>query len=327
MQALNPWILSSVFFVMPTVYHGPQMEQSLYLAPHTHEADLRTELERKNLRILEERGRMFRCEGARADVIWAQVAFLNIQEIPITSINDGAKKIKALGRNWALFTTVHHRRAQLIQDALPHYPVKPIPFLHPRPDNAMGGWTLWEPELILASHNTTSLYPIGEMTFQEDQVNPPSRAYLKLWEFFTCHAPRLPRADERLIDMGACPGGWTWVMQSFGGEVIAVDKAPLEKRIAELPRVSTKQESAFGLDPASLGPIDWFFSDIICYPSKLLELVRRWDAAGVKNFVCTIKYQAETDFETTERFIQEFGGKIVHQHHNKHEVTWFRVEE
>lgn len=303
------------------------MEQSLYLAPHTHEKDLRTELERKGLPILAERGRLFRCQGSRADVVWAQASMLNIQEISIASINDGAKKLKELGRNWALFTTAHHRRAQLIQDLLPHYPVKPIPFLHPRPSNTMGGWTLWEPDLLLASATTTSLYPLGEMTFMEDQVNPPSRAYLKLWEFFTCHSPRLPRPDERLIDMGACPGGWTWVMQSFGGEVIAVDKAPLEKRIADLPGVSVKLESAFGLNPVELPEIHWFFSDIICYPSKLLELVRRWEAVGVKNFVCTLKFQAETDFDSTDRFIQEFGGKVVHQHHNKHEVTWFRVED
>lgn len=303
------------------------MEQSLYLAPHTHEKDLRTELERKGLAILEERGRLFRCQGSRDDVIWAQVAFLDIQEIAITSINDGARKLKELGRNWALFTTGHHRRAQLIQEALPHYPTKPIPFLAPRPQNSMGGWTLWEPETVLASTRTTSLYPLGEMTFTEDQVNPPSRAYLKLWEFFTCHSPRLPRPNERLLDMGACPGGWTWVLQSFGGDVIAVDKAPLEKRISELPRVTVKTESAFGLDPASMPPIDWFFSDIICYPARLLELVKRWENHGVKNFVCTIKYQAETDFDTTDEFIKELGGKIIHQHHNKHEVTWFKVSD
>lgn len=163
------------------------MEQSIYLAPHTHESDLKTELGRKGLTILEERGRLFRCRGSRSDVVWAQVSFLDVREIPISSINDGAKKLKDLCRNWALFTTGHHRRAQLIQDALPHYPTKPIPFLHPRPQHPMGGWTLWEPDLILAASTTTSLYPLGEMTFQEDQINPPSRAYLKLWEFFTCH--------------------------------------------------------------------------------------------------------------------------------------------
>lgn len=302
------------------------MEQSLYLAPFEHENVLVGELKFKNLKVLEQRGRLFLVEGSRDDIVWAQASFLNVQRISITSINDGVKKLKAVGRNWALFSTGHHRRAELIQSELPHYPVKPIPYLHPKPKSSMGGWTLWEPDLILASAQTLSLYPLGEMTFQEDQVNPPSRAYLKLWEFFTCHSPRLPRPDEHLIDMGACPGGWTWVLQSFGGKVTAVDKAPLEPRIAQLPRVSVLEESAFGLDPQKVGKIDWFFSDIICYPSRLLELVKRWEKEDVKNFVCTLKFQAETDYVTTERFVQEFGGKVIHQHHNKHEVTWFRVE-
>jgi 23S rRNA (cytidine2498-2'-O)-methyltransferase len=125
--------------------------------------------------------------------------------------------------------------------------------------------------------------------------------------------------------MGACPGGWTWVMQSFGSKVTAVDKAPLEPRIAELPNVTVLEQSAFGLDPATLPPVDWFFSDIICYPERLLELVKRWEKAGVKNFVCTLKFQAQTDHATTQRFIDELGGFVIHQHHNKHEVTWFKL--
>lgn len=302
------------------------MEKSLYLSPFEHEADLRAELAFKGVAVLAERGRLFLAEGTRADVVWAQAAMLNVQEIPITSIGDGAKKLKAQARNWALYSVNHHRRAELIQKELPHYPTRPIAFLHPRPRTPMGGWTLWEQDLILASAQTTSLYPLGEMTFQEDQVNPPSRAYLKLWEFFTCHAPKLPAAHEHLLDMGACPGGWTWVLQSFGGPVTAVDKAPLEPRIAALERVSIRQESAFGLNPADLPPVDWFFSDIICYPERLLELVKRWERAGVKNFVCTLKFQAETDHVTTQRFIDEVGGQVIHQHHNKHEVTWFKLE-
>jgi 23S rRNA (cytidine2498-2'-O)-methyltransferase len=191
----------------------------------------------------------------------------------------------------------------------------------------MGGWTLWTADTILASHDTSSLYPLAEMTFLEDQVNPPSRAYLKLWEFFTCYSPRLPRPDEHLLDMGACPGGWTWVMQSFGGKVTAVDKAPLEPRIASLPNVTVLEESAFGLDPARLSKVDWFFSDIICYPERLLELIKRWEKTGVKNFVCTIKFQGPTDHAATARFVSELGGRVIHQHHNKHEVTWFKLED
>ncbi|MBY0518270.1 MAG: hypothetical protein K2P81_15275 [Bacteriovoracaceae bacterium] len=303
------------------------MEQSLYLAPFEHENDLAQELTFKNLPIIEQQGRLFLVQGSRRDIVWAQVSFYNIQKLSITSINDGAKQLKNLGRNWALYSVTQHRRAELIQEALPHYPTKPIAFLAPRPEKPMGGWTLWDNDTILASSDTSSLYPLGEMTFIEDQVNPPSRAYLKLWEFFTCHSPRLPRADEHLLDMGACPGGWTWVLQSFGGPVTAVDKAPLEERIAKLPRVTVRKESAFGIDPKDLPKVDWFFSDIICYPARLLELVKRHEAQGVKNFVCTLKFQAETDHATTEQFVRELGGKVIHQHHNKHEVTWFRIEE
>jgi 23S rRNA (cytidine2498-2'-O)-methyltransferase len=52
--------------------------------------------------------------------------------------------------------------------------------------------------------------------------------------------------------------------------------------------------------------------------------VKKFIAAGtVKNFVCTIKYQAETDWKNTLKFLEIPGSRIVHLHHNKHEVTWF----
>ena len=302
------------------------MEQSLYLAPFEHESDLAEELAFRQLKVVEQRGRLFLVEGASHQLVWAQVSWPRIVRLPITSIGDGAKKLKALGRNWALYSAGQHRRAELIQEQLPHYPTRPIAFLQQRPQAPMGGWTLWENDLILASPSSSSPYPLAEMSFQEDQVNPPSRAYLKLWEFFTCYSPRLPTPSEHLLDMGACPGGWTWVLQSFGGSVTAVDKAPLEPRIAALPGVSVRSESAFGINPADLPAVDWFFSDIICYPERLLELVKRWERHGVKNFVCTIKFQGPTDHATTERFVQELGGRVIHQHHNKHEVTWYRVE-
>ena len=89
-------------------------------------------------------------------------------------------------------------------------------------------------------------------------------------------------------------------------------------------KITFNQESAFGLDPKDFETIDWFCSDIICYPERLLNLVKRFMEAGkVRNFVCTLKYQAETDWEATLKFLEIPGSKIVHLHHNKHEVTWF----
>mgnify|MGYP003331488862 CR=1 FL=1 len=77
------------------------------------------------------------------------------------------------------------------------------------------------------------------------------------------------------------------------------------------------------LEPDSVGPVDWLFSDIICYPARLLRLVERWRASGlVKNFVCTIKFQGVTDHESAEAFAAIPGARVLHLHHNKHELTF-----
>lgn len=295
-----------------------------YLAIHKFKEELKKELAIKGLTIAHVRDRLFLVEGDHPQMIWAQVTAFDLRPMPITSINDGAKKLKALGRNWGLFTTGLHRRAQLIQDELPKISTKPLPFRAELPSLPMGFWTLWEQDLILCTQMTSSPFALGEMDFQEDKEMPPSRAYLKLWEFFTVFAPEAKTAGTA-IDVGSCPGGWTWVLRTMDfDKVISVDKAPIEKRIMDLGKIEFRQESAFGLDPQDFDEIEWFCSDIICYPERLLNLVKRFmDAGKVRNFVCTIKYQGETDWENTLKFLEIPNSRIVHLHHNKHEVTWF----
>lgn len=297
---------------------------TLYLAIHEFEKELERELTLKGLSF-EKRDRLYLVPGEQKPMIWAQTSGLKAQKIAIESINDGAKKLKALQRNWALFTIENHRRAQLIQGELPKYNTKPIAFMKEVPTSPMGLWTLWEPNLIVAAAETSSPYPLGEMTFEEDKVNPPSRAYLKLWEFFTVHAPRNHQGGMS-IDVGSCPGGWTWVLSTLGYDVISVDKAPLDPKIAARKGVQFMEQSAFGLTPKDVPELEWFCSDIICYPSRLYNLVTQFlDSGKVKNFACTLKYQNETDWETTNKFLEIPGSKIVHLHHNKHEVTWFKL--
>ncbi|MFY7993836.1 MAG: SAM-dependent methyltransferase [Bacteriovoracaceae bacterium] len=297
---------------------------TLYLAIHEFEKELEKEFALKGLNF-EKRDRLYLVEGHHPPMIWAQASGLRAQKIAIESINDGARKLKALQRNWALFTIENHRRAQLIQGELPKYNTKPIPFMKELPSTPMGLWTLWEPNLIVAAQETSSLFPLGEMTFEEDKINPPSRAYLKLWEFFTVHAPRNHHGGIS-IDVGSCPGGWTWVLSTLGYDVISVDKAPLDPKIAARKGVQFMEQSAFALTPKDVPELEWFCSDIICYPSRLLILVNQFlDSGKVKNFACTLKYQNETDWESTNRFLEIPGSKIVHLHHNKHEVTWFKI--
>lgn len=238
-----------------------------------------------------------------------------------TSVSQAVKLLKASGKLWAAYSPGQHRRSQLILESLPKVKNEPLEFLQLPRERDIGFFSLLADQKILIVPSTQSPFPLGEVPFLEDKENPPSRAYLKLWELFTLHMPP-PQRGQRVLDFGSCPGGWTWVLQSLGCQVVSVDKAPLEERVRVLPGVEFLKTDAFKLDPLKIGPLDYFFSDIICYPPDLFELIQSWKKSGVcSKFVCTIKFQGETDFKTVKRFQEELGAQIIHLFHNKHEVT------
>lgn len=295
------------------------------LAPYQLEHELERELIYRGISF-DKRDRLYFIQVDYRPV-FAQVTWINCKKLSITSVSDGVKQLRALGKCWALYSIGLHRRAQLIQEGLAKVPDEPIPFLAKPPKYPVGGWTLYDQNTIICSQETTSSYPLGKCAFIENRTEPPSRAYLKLWEFFTVHhAP--PAQGARVLDMGACPGGWSWVLARLGSQVIAVDKAPLDTSVERLANVSYLQESAFALDPANVLPIDWFFSDIICYPERLLSLVHTWLAkAQIQHFVCTIKFQGEADFAVIDQFLAIPGSRIAHLYHNKHELTWWMSQD
>ncbi len=187
------------------------------------------------------------------------------------------------------------------------------------------GETLLDPATVLAAPRCASAFPNGVVRFVEDRAAPPSRAYLKLWEALTVIGER-PGPGDLCLDLGASPGGWSWVLHGTGARVVSVDKAPLDPRIAALPGLEYRQLSAFALDPASLGPVDWLFSDVVCYPARLYRLVETWLAAGTcRRFLCTIKFQGATDHETARRFAAIPNSRLMHLSHNKHELTWVKL--
>jgi 23S rRNA (cytidine2498-2'-O)-methyltransferase len=270
-------------------------------------------------------GRLLIASGPPRPAVWAANIWLDPQEIAIASISDAAAKLRGIQRNWALYAPRLYRRAMLIQEQLPKVSAKPLVFGTPQPTAPLGSWSLLDTGKILAASRCTSPFPNGEIHFVEDRTGPPSRAYLKMWEALTLIG-RWPAPGEICLDFGSSPGGWTWALQQMGAQVISVDKAPLVPEIAHLPGIEHRQESAFALDPRTVGPVDWLFSDVVCYPTRLLALVERWFATGTcRNFVCTIKFQGPTDHETARRFAAIPGSQLRHLFHNKHELTWIRT--
>ncbi|MCR6629796.1 MAG: hypothetical protein NVV74_06940 [Magnetospirillum sp.] len=275
---------------------------------------------------MQEHGRLILAEGPAQPAAWAQNVWHDVVRIPIASIGEGARSLRAIQRNWWPYAPGLHRRTALMVEKLPKVSARPMVFGSPAPTAPLGSFTLTDERTLLAAARCDSPFPNGECHFVEDKATPPNRAYLKLWDAFT----RLgvgPRPGELCLDLGACPGGWSWVIASLGAQVISVDKAPLDPRIAAMPNISVRQESAFGLDPRAVGPVDWLFSDIICYPERLLGLVERWRATGlVRNFLCTIKFQGETDFATARAFAAIPDSRLFHLFHNKHELTWVLLD-
>lgn len=319
--------------------------------------------------------RLVYCEDIRQEVFWKQLCWEEPFVVRFRSIGEAAELLRGIQRNWAHYPLNCFRRAELIGKKLPYISKKEKAFPYTVPLAGMGVWSLLDEHTLLASAKTSSPFPLGVIRFTEDHQNPPSRAYLKLWEaltlldfYYRCAAEArtqpaetrslpvgavpvethslpieavsgerrgtavpavipvewaLPQRGSHCVDAGACPGGWTWVLNNLGTEITAIDRSPLADFLMREPRITFMQHDAFTLTPESLGKQDWMCSDVICYPPRLLEWVERWRASGLcSKFICTIKMQGAPDFDTIRRFAEIPHSKIVHLTANKHELTW-----
>ena len=294
-----------------------------YLAAEGLEAVLLEELERSGVAVSGWHGRLALSPdpppGPPREVAWALETWTQPVVVDAPSVGAAVAALRGVQRNWCAYAVEHHRRHALIEARLPPVRARPLVFPEPGPTSHLGAWTLLERERLLFSATKTSPVPLGEWRFVEDHIGPPSRAYLKLWEALTRWGVR-PGPGERCVELGAAPGGWTWVLAGLGAKVLAVDRAALDPRVLAMPGVEAVTESAFGMEPVAA---DWLFSDVVAYPARLLALVRRWIASGcVGRIVCSVKFQGATDHTAAAEFAAIEGGRLVHLSHNKHELTF-----
>jgi 23S rRNA (cytidine2498-2'-O)-methyltransferase len=293
--------------------------QTAYLAP----IGLENELKRELKDVTHVFGRLILAQGPAQQVYWAQNIWHDPVFLPIASIGDAAKALRSIQRNWWPYHFEHHRRMKLIQEKLPHLAPKPLAFLAPAPTSPMGSWTLTDENTLLYASQCSSPMPNGEWNFQEDKENPPSRAYLKLWELFT-RTGVYPKKTDVCLDLGASPGGWTWVLSQLSKKVYAFDRSPLEDTVTNLRNVEFKAQDAFKVDPAQFPQATWILSDVVCYPDKLFDhisslLLRFPD----KNYVFSVKFQGSDHQEMISRFAG-LPGHLIHLCNNKHELTWYK---
>ena len=263
---------------------------------------------------------------------WCRDAMLEPFAVHFSSIKEASSALRAVQRSWAPYQFSNFRRAALIQEQLPHINLKPKAFPYTIPSSPIGLYTLLDANKLLASAKTSSALPAGSLTWIEDHENPPSRAYLKLQESL-CLAQsffgvELPHAGQRCFEAGACPGGWTWVLAGLGASVFAVDRTELVPSLMENPLVTFQTHDAFTLRPQDVGACDWVFSDVICYPERLLGWIRLWLESGLtRNMICTIKMQGAVDWPLVAEFNAIPQSRVVHLNYNKHELTFIHCQQ
>lgn len=155
----------------------------------------------------------------------------------------------------------------------------------------------------------------------------PSRASMKLAEAFHWLGFG-PEKGEACVDLGAAPGGWTWLLLARGARVTAVDPAKLAPAIAKDRRVTHVRGSAFDFEPRE--PVDWLFCDMVWRPLEVAALLakwsrRRWARMVLANIKLPMKRRAE--FLVRVRGVLEEGGwrdlRFRHLYHDRDEVTFF----
>jgi 23S rRNA (cytidine2498-2'-O)-methyltransferase len=295
------------------------MIRSAYLAASGFETVLAEELALSGATVEAWHGSLALSPDLPVPSAWALDVWTEPREIEIASVKSAADALRSIQRNWACYAADYHRRSALIAERLPPVKARKLVFPELPPSSHLGGWTLLAPDRMLVSSTKTSPFVNGVCVFEEDHIGPPSRAYLKLWEACT-RIGAWPVPGERCLDLGAAPGGWTWAVAKLGAAVEAIDRAPLDPRVSAMPGVTTREGSAFALEPE---PVDWLLSDIIAYPDRLLALVRHWIGSGApRRIVCTIKFQGETDHAAARAFAGIEGATLMHLYHNKHELTF-----
>src|SRR5579862_8220627 len=168
--------------------------RTAYLAPVGLEEQLKKELP-GSLQY----GRLFVAEGPAQKVRWAQNIWYDLEEFSFSSIGEAATKLRSVQGLWAYYPHASVRRGELIRERLPKFRPKPLVFPSLLPRAPLGSWTLLDDQTLLFAKNCSSPFAHGEVHFAETK-EPPSRAYLKLWEFFT-RTGLMPKPGSKCLEI------------------------------------------------------------------------------------------------------------------------------
>lgn len=172
---------------------------------------------------------------------------------------------------------------------------------------------------------------IHRMAFDDDA---PSRSYLKIEEALDVMG-WTPKPGERVVDLGAAPGGWTHAFLKRGCHVTAVDNGPLTLRDPERGGgrlVHLRRDGVTYTPTPGPVPVDWLVSDMLVATGKNIGLLRAWlGHRWARRMVVNIKLPQEHPYPALvplETYLAGVPGLTFHLrqlYHDRREVTLMAV--
>ncbi|MBD9367370.1 23S rRNA (cytidine(2498)-2'-O)-methyltransferase RlmM [Xanthomonas sp. XNM01] len=161
----------------------------------------------------------------------------------------------------------------------------------------------------------------------------PSRSALKLEEaLMTMLEPgereRLMRAGMTAADLGAAPGGWTWVLTRQHLRVSSIDNGPLRQHVLDTGLVEHLRADGFRWRPAS--PLDWMVCDMVEQPVRVASRMAEWFREGwCRHAIFNLKLPMKKRWQETrlclDLFEREAGRRLTVRarqlYHDREEIT------
>ena len=184
---------------------------------------------------------------------------------------------------------------------------------------------------VMPSRRLSDVRPGGVHRMRFD-AKAPSRSYLKIEEVFE-RMGEAPAPGQRVVDLGAAPGGWSYAFLKRGCRVLAVDNGPLKLKDLGASGGSLTHLRENGISftpPPAWRPLDWMVSDMLIPPGQTLGMFRKWMEHGwMRRFVFNIKLPQQQPYpvlKPIEAYLQNQSGIKFHirqLYHDRREVTMF----
>ena len=188
--------------------------------------------------------------------------------------------------------------------------------------------------LAVADPKDSAPWPLGVPRLRQSS-DAPSRSALKLEEALLVlldgeEREELLKPGMSAVDLGAAPGGWSWVLARAHLRVTAIDNGPLAESAIATGLIEHIRADGFRWQPPK--PVDWLICDMVESPRKVAARIAEWFAQRwCKHAIFNLKLPMKKRWEETNICLDLLAGQAGREldlrarqlYHDREEITVF----